>query len=66
MMQPLFHENSDKRSRQAEEQAREPEPIYPDVRGSGDKSDGGIERRRGNGADRGSVGDGTLNEDRFI
>ena len=66
MMQPLFHENSNKRSRQADEQTGEPEPVHPDVRGSGDKCDGRIEGGRGDGVDWGTVGDSTLNEDRFI
>ncbi len=66
MVQPLLHENSDKCSRQAEEQAGEPEPVHPDVRGSGDKCDGGIKGRWSDGVDRETVGDGTLNEDRLI
>ncbi len=61
MVQPLFDENNDKRSRQAEEQTGEPQSIYPDIRGSGNKGDSGIEGGRGDRVDGGTVGDGTLN-----
>ncbi len=66
MVQPLLHENSDEGGCQAKEQAREPESFTQTSMVAGTKSDGGIEGRRGDGVDRGSVGDGTLNEDRFV
>lgn len=61
MVKSLLHENSEKCCCQAVKQTDEPQPVHPDARGSENKSDGGIDGGRGDGVDRGIVGDGTLN-----
>ncbi len=62
-MEPLLHKYGDECHCEAEEQAGEPQPVHPNVRGSGNEDDGGVQRGRTNGVGRGTIDDSALNED---